>query len=170
MLGSTNNDFKSPNFILTNSPLVIWFNTSNIITAGKQKLSSHSNIIWMRNCRWANTGQPIVQPCQKTQMNKHRATRRSNQQKTPNSSKNGENRCGATRHFPKYLNGCRNSRNMWKRDAHASFLHGLSPEPPRQMVSDKNSVRTYFPKNRNYKSSLKWTHKWSHTSCRKFLR
>ena len=62
------------------------------------------------------------------------------------------------------------------RDSHASSLHEPSLEPLRQMVSGKNSVHTHFPKDRSCeiwqrtnftKGSMKETHRWSHTSCRK---
>ena len=49
----------------------------------------------------------------RVQISEHGATRRSTQPKTPNPKKmRTMNKYGATRHFPKFLNGCKNSRRI----------------------------------------------------------
>ena len=70
-----------------------------------------------------------------------RGTRRSTQPKTQNPAKMWTmSRYGATRHFPKYVNGFKNSeRILWMKgslntDSHASSSHEPSSEPQRRVV------------------------------------
>ena len=92
--------------------LLIWLNTSNIIIAGKWRLSTHSNIIWMWKCRWATRSNPSYNPAKNPQ-NKHGATRRSTQPKPKTPIKmETTSKYGATHHFPKYLNASKNFKRI----------------------------------------------------------
>ena len=61
----------------------------------------------------------------RVQTSKHGATRRLTQQKTQNPTKMWTmNRFGATSHFPKYLNGCKNSeRILWMKESPSIETH-----------------------------------------------
>ena len=66
------------------------------------------------------------------------------------------NKHGETRYIPIHRNGCKNSeRILWmkeslNRDSHASSSHESYIEPLRNLVSDKHSFHSHFPKDRNF--------------------
>ena len=88
---------------------LVRFNISNIITAGKYRLNTNSSINCMWQCRRASTEQPFVHPNQNPNTKiKMWITRR----------------YGATCHFPKYLNGCKNSeRILWMKQSLSIETH-----------------------------------------------
>ena len=66
------------------------------------------------------------------------------------------NRYGATRHSPKYLDGCKNShRILWMKDSvsiethNTSSSHEPSLEPMRRVVPGNHSIHTHFPRDQN---------------------